>query len=85
MAYSPADDEIDLLELFGALWQGRWWIIASGILCGAIAVGVALWLPNIYRSEALLAPSAEQQGGDARRNRVKKLWERSCITSRFRW
>ncbi len=63
MAYSPADDEIDLLELFGALWQGRWWIIASGILCGAIAVGVALWLPNIYRSEALLAPSAEQQGG----------------------
>ena len=42
MAYSPADDEIDLLELFGALWQGRWWIIASGILCGAIAVGVAL-------------------------------------------
>ena len=63
MAYSPADDEIDLLELFGALWLGRWWIIASGILCGAIAVGVALWLPNIYRSEALLAPSAEQQGG----------------------
>lgn len=63
MAYSPADDEIDLLELFGALWQGRWWIIASGILCGAIAVGVALSLPNIYRSEALLAPSAEQQGG----------------------
>ncbi len=62
-AYSPADDEIDLLELFGVLWQGRWWIMASGILCGAIAVAIALWLPNIYRSEALLAPSAEQQGG----------------------
>lgn len=63
MAYSPADDEIDLAELFRALWAGRWWIIASGVICTLVAVGIALWLPNIYHAEAKLAPSAEQQGG----------------------
>lgn len=57
------DDEIDLAELFRALWSGRWWIIASGFICTALAVAVALWLPNIYHAEAKLSPSAEQQGG----------------------
>lgn len=57
------DDEIDLLELFRALWQGKWWIVATTLIGAAIAVAVALWLPNVYRAEALLAPSAEQQGG----------------------
>lgn len=63
LAYPAGDDEIDLAELFRALWQGCWWILGCGFLCTAIAVTVALWLPNIYRAEALLAPSAEQQGG----------------------
>ena len=63
MAFSPADDEIDLAELFRALWAGRWWIITSGLICTLVAVGIALWLPNIYHAEAKLAPSAEQQGG----------------------
>jgi len=63
LAYPAGDDEIDLAELFRALWQGRWLILGCGFLCTAIAVMVALWLPNIYRAEALLAPSAEQQGG----------------------
>lgn len=57
------DDEIDLLELFRALWQGKWWIVATTLIGASAAVAVALWLPNVYRAEALLAPSAEQQGG----------------------
>ncbi|HEA3090962.1 TPA: lipopolysaccharide biosynthesis protein [Aeromonas salmonicida] len=56
-------DEIDLRELFAALWHGKWWIVASTLVGAVIAVMVAISLPNIYRSEALLAPSAEQQGG----------------------
>ncbi|MCF5767189.1 lipopolysaccharide biosynthesis protein [Aeromonas veronii] len=57
------EDEIDLRELFAALWHGKWWIVAS-TLVGAVIAGIfALSLPNIYRSEALLAPSTEQQGG----------------------
>ena len=56
-------DEIDLRELFAALWRGKWWIVASTLVGAGIAVIFALSLPNIYRSEALLAPSTEQQGG----------------------
>lgn len=58
-----ADDEIDLLELFKALWRGKWWIFLTTIIGAGIAVAVAIWLPNIYRAEALLTPSAEQKGG----------------------
>ncbi|MEH8223507.1 Wzz/FepE/Etk N-terminal domain-containing protein [Aeromonas veronii] len=57
------EDEIDLRELFASLWRGKWWIVASTLVGAVIAVVVAISLPNIYRSEALLAPSAEQQGG----------------------
>lgn len=61
-----SDDEIDLMELVAALWRGKWWILATTTLGAVIAVGVALWLPNVYRAEALLAPSSEQQGGGYR-------------------
>ncbi|ATU98470.1 Wzz/FepE/Etk N-terminal domain-containing protein [Aeromonas salmonicida] len=57
------EDEIDFRELFAALWRGKWWIVTSTFVGAVIAVMVAISLPNIYRSEALLAPSAEQQGG----------------------
>lgn len=63
VSYPAADDEIDLMELFSALWAGKWWIVLAGVFCTAIAVGVALYLPNIYHAEAKLAPSQDQQGG----------------------
>lgn len=63
LAYQQADDEIDLMELFAALWGGKWWILTTTVLCAAIAVGIALYLPNIYHAEAKLAPSQDQQGG----------------------
>jgi uncharacterized protein involved in exopolysaccharide biosynthesis len=55
------DDEIDLRELFRALWAGRWLIGGSTFAVAVIAVIVALMLPNIYRAEALLAPN-DQEG-----------------------
>ncbi len=57
------EGEIDLRELLVALWRGKWWIVVSTLVGAVIAVIFAISLPNIYRSEALLAPSAEQQGG----------------------
>ncbi|MCH1920496.1 Wzz/FepE/Etk N-terminal domain-containing protein [Shewanella sp. A3A] len=61
----PADnsDEIDLRELFSVIWSGKWIILATTVLFAAMSVGVALYLPNIYRSEATLAPAEEAQGG----------------------
>ncbi|WP_105258048.1 Wzz/FepE/Etk N-terminal domain-containing protein [Pseudoalteromonas sp. T1lg88] len=58
-----ADDEIDLKELFLALWQGKWIIIGTTIFAAVISVVYALSLPNIYKSEALLAPAEDNQSG----------------------
>jgi uncharacterized protein involved in exopolysaccharide biosynthesis len=58
-----ADDEIDLRELFGVLWDGKWWIAGITAIASIISIVVALSLPNIYRSEALLAPASSSSGG----------------------
>ncbi|MGL5949005.1 MAG: GNVR domain-containing protein, partial [Aeromonas sp.] len=41
----------------------KWAIMLTTLLGAAIAVAVALYLPNVYKAEALLAPSTEQSGG----------------------
>lgn len=64
MQNNIADDEIDLRELFTAIWQGKWIIIAITTLFAVASVFYAINQPNIYKSEALLAPAEqEQQGG----------------------
>ncbi|WP_371192544.1 Wzz/FepE/Etk N-terminal domain-containing protein [Glaciecola sp. SC05] len=57
-----ADDEIDLRELFSAIWQGKWVIVATTFIFAVAGVFYALSLPNIYKSEVLLAPVAEDSG-----------------------
>lgn len=57
------DDEIDLRELFKALWKGKWIIIATTFVFAVGAVIYALSLPNIYKSDALLAPAESSNGG----------------------
>ena len=59
---APADDEIDLKELFMVLWSGKWLIAAITGLAAVTSVVIALMLPNIYTANALLAP-ADQSGG----------------------
>ncbi|NMH65590.1 Wzz/FepE/Etk N-terminal domain-containing protein [Shewanella salipaludis] len=58
-----ADDEIDLRELFSVIWQGKWFIIAITAVFTVGSVIFAVMQPNIYKSEALLAPASEEQGG----------------------
>lgn len=60
---SQVDDEIDLRELFAIIWRGKWIIIATTFVFAVASVLYALSLPNIYKSEALLAPVAEQANG----------------------
>ncbi len=57
------DDEIDLRALFRVLWAGKWIIVATTVVGAVVAVVVALMMPNIYRSEALLAPNQDQRAG----------------------
>jgi uncharacterized protein involved in exopolysaccharide biosynthesis len=60
---TTSDDEIDLRELFSVIWQGKWLIIAIIAVFAIGAVIFAIKQPNIYKSEALLAPASEEQGG----------------------
>ncbi|CAH1547075.1 Wzz/FepE/Etk N-terminal domain-containing protein [Vibrio harveyi] len=57
------DDEIDLRELFKALWKGKWIIIATTFIFAIGSVLYALSLPNIYKSDALLAPAESSGSG----------------------
>ncbi|EKZ8659991.1 LPS O-antigen length regulator [Vibrio alginolyticus] len=59
----PADDEIDLRELFKALWKGKLTIIATTFAFAVGSVLYALSLPNIYKADALLAPAESSGGG----------------------
>ncbi|EGR3003183.1 Wzz/FepE/Etk N-terminal domain-containing protein [Vibrio parahaemolyticus] len=56
-------DEIDLRELFKALWKGKWIIIATTFIFAIGSVLYALSLPNIYKADALLAPAESSNGG----------------------
>ncbi|AVT48944.1 Wzz/FepE/Etk N-terminal domain-containing protein [Shewanella baltica] len=56
-------DEIDLRELFSVIWQGKWLIVAITTVFAIGAVIFAIKQPNIYKSEALLAPASEEQSG----------------------
>ncbi|WP_226684807.1 Wzz/FepE/Etk N-terminal domain-containing protein [Shewanella indica] len=59
------DDEIDLRELFSVIWQGKKLIAGITLVFAVASVVIALMLPNIYKSEALLAPASEEQGAGA--------------------
>lgn len=56
------DTEIDLRELFSIVWEGKWWIIIITFMFAIGSVIYSLSLPDIYRSEATLAPTEEAQG-----------------------
>lgn len=61
---SPSvDGDIDLRELWSAVWQGKWIVIGITAIFALGSVFYALSLPNIYQSRALLAPSEDAQGG----------------------
>jgi uncharacterized protein involved in exopolysaccharide biosynthesis len=56
------EGEINLRELFLVFWQGRYKILMITLIGAMISIGYALWLPNIYTSEAVVAPRAEGSG-----------------------
>ena len=60
---ATTDVEIDLKELFMVLWHRKVIILGVTLLAAVIAVGVALYLPNIYSTSALLAPRKSEDVG----------------------
>lgn len=58
------DDTIDLRALLGKLWEGRWWIVASVVICAGIAVAIALSMTPIYRAAVVVVPANTERSGD---------------------
>ncbi|HGF7192830.1 TPA: LPS O-antigen chain length determinant protein WzzB [Vibrio cholerae] len=51
----PANDEIDLKELFSALWQGKWLIIVTTLLFSVAAIGYALTAQEWWSAKATVS------------------------------
>jgi len=56
------DHEIDLAELWHAIWSGKLLITAISALFAISSVIYAVKQPNIYQATTLLAPASEQGG-----------------------
>lgn len=57
------DDEIDLRELWNAIWSGKWIIITITSVFTIASVLYALNLPDEYKSTAILAPASQSGAG----------------------
>ena len=57
---SVYNDDINLYELFFALWKRKFFIIFITFLSGLLTIQYSLSLPNIYTSTALLSPASQQ-------------------------
>ncbi|EII3728135.1 LPS O-antigen chain length determinant protein WzzB [Vibrio cholerae] len=51
----PANDEIDLKELFSALWKGKWLIIMTILLFSVFAIGYALIAQEWWTAKATVS------------------------------
>lgn len=58
-------NEISIKDLFGILWKGKFFISAATFLASFIAIIYSLNLPNIYSSNALIAPMRENQSANS--------------------
>lgn len=58
-----AGDEIDLRELFKALWHCKWIVVITTTIFAVGSVIYALTLPDVYKADALLAPAESSDGG----------------------
>jgi uncharacterized protein involved in exopolysaccharide biosynthesis len=56
------EDEIDLVELWHAIWSGKLIIILISALFAISSVLYAINQPNIYKATTLLSPAGDQSG-----------------------
>jgi uncharacterized protein involved in exopolysaccharide biosynthesis len=59
----PEEDEINLLDLFIVLLKHKVMIFSVVFLAGVAALVISLQMPNVYRSEATIAPTTQEKSG----------------------
>ena len=68
--HENSSKSVDLNELLTVIWKGKSIVISTTLLFAISAVIFSLFLPNIYKSSALLSPVGEESGVD---NSMKSL------------
>ena len=68
-----ASDEIDLFELFHAIWKQKKWVIGCTVLAGLLGVGYAFLAPRVYQVSSVLRPAAINELDALNRSEVYKL------------
>lgn len=54
--YAPEDDEIDLAELWAAIYKRKWLIMGMSLGLALLVAIYSLTIPNQYKADVLLAP-----------------------------
>jgi LPS O-antigen subunit length determinant protein (WzzB/FepE family) len=58
-----SDDEIDLLELWRAIWSGKLIIIGISFVFAVSSIAFALSKPDVYKASILLSPASSDSAG----------------------
>jgi hypothetical protein len=58
-----SDDDIDLAELWRAIWSGKYIIIVISFIFAVSSIAFALSKPDIYKASILLAPASSDSAG----------------------
>ncbi len=53
--YATCEDEIDLRDLIRILWNRKWLVIVSAILCVCLALGFTMILKPVYQADGKIA------------------------------
>lgn len=56
------ENEVDFKKLWQIIWAGKWKVLFITSIFSVLSIFYSLSLPNIYRSEALLAPNSQESG-----------------------
>lgn len=62
-AVPNGQEDVELKEIFGALWAAKLPILMVTVLSAIFAIWYALSIPNQYKAQVVLAPAQEQSGG----------------------
>ncbi|MBA6358068.1 MULTISPECIES: Wzz/FepE/Etk N-terminal domain-containing protein [unclassified Colwellia] len=58
-----SDEDIDLAELWRAIWSGKYIIIVISFIFAVSSIAFALSKPDIYKASILLAPASSDSAG----------------------
>jgi uncharacterized protein involved in exopolysaccharide biosynthesis len=58
-----SDDEIDLAELWRAIWSGKITVLAISFIFAVASIAFALSKPDVYKASVLLSPASTEGGG----------------------